>query len=1164
MSEKTINQTKVNINPLTHKPIKVDYPNMAIEDVITPDFKQELDKITFDKTTSSNTSRTIRNIRKNITAKIKSEFNITDKNELREKVDAILKIQGLHEDNFDFMSNFDNGLQQKINDISIDDNANKSEKSVNAFIFDLTKPVHKLIGHDTLYRVMKDLYGRTEAKRLSASMYDYSLGISDSTGINSIYCWALDTTKLVTIGRNFGSLHSKPSKRVSSYISAVCETVHQISNHIVGAAALATFFLDIAHLMIYKQRITLSDLRNNIKGVRKNLENEFQQFIYSVNHNSRDGASQTPFTNVSLFDKVKLATLIGDENYSWYFPNKKAVASDLDLDDKMSDEDFRNYVIDYITECQNVFLDLFDKGDPLSNGAPYTFPVCFPGEELFTLNNKITSFEEAFKDLPMGWSNISKQNLTTIYNGKNIKINKVFKSISSDFVKINGTNGRPLIVTPEHKLKLYSGELICAKDLRLKDKLLVDQTVIEDNDSTLTEIDVADFIEDPALIGYKIKTTPHVKSIFRIRDAYNESAVDGCNHKRVILKTFRDLLFDDDFYIIPSHEKERVKTHFAQMKHTLPRYLKLDYDFGRFLGLYYAEGHNSRRGEMGISLNKNEVTTISFVQNFLKKLGIKSKVRKFDHTIGIQVCFNSITFSELLLKLVGKHAGKKSFGDLPLRAGKQFRLGILHGVIEGDGFCNAYSANLSSISKRGIYSIMLIANSLGIKTTLSTDLNQRGYGKQNAQISYILKFSKRDILKLKYNTSEKLSKLTYPQIDVYKHGFIINSIEELNFENPKIVYNIEVDTPNHLFTLPGGIVSSNCTLNTSKDDNGNALDQSFLKSICKRDIAKYNIFCSSGTKIASCCRMINSKEMMDSFASQVNSLGGGGSASIGSHRVVTINFQRIALECSSMEDYYKILDRRIEDAAKILKAHKLLILKIKDAGLQPFITNGYINVNRLFSTFGILGTAEANKTLRERFDIPQDEDLVKEILVHFNQKTLEEGAKLKLTVNQEQIPAESMATRFAGADKILFNLPDTYYKLYANQHIPLWEDKTVFERVKLAGSYDKLLTGGSIVHLNVDGDTTPQQNMKLIEYAIKCDCEHFAINKCYTICNDCGYTTNHKTDTCEKCSSKNVDHKTRIIGYFSKVSNWGKVRREWEFPRRVFKSSTQLLEEKSK
>lgn len=905
MSEETINQVKVNINPLTHKPIKVDYPNMAIEDVITPDFKQELDKITFDKTTSSNTSRTIRNIRKNITAKIKSEFNITDKNELREKVDAILKIQGLHEDNFDFMSNFDNGLQQKINDISIDDNANKSEKSVNAFIFDLTKPVHKLIGHDTLYRVMKDLYGRTEAKRLSASMYDYSLGISDSTGINSIYCWALDTTKLVTIGRNFGSLHSKPSKRVSSYISAVCETVHQISNHIVGAAALATFFLDIAHLMIYKQRITLSDLRNNIKGVRKNLENEFQQFIYSVNHNSRDGASQTPFTNVSLFDKVKLATLIGDENYSWYFPNKKAVASDLDLYDKMSDEDFRNYVIDYITECQNVFLDLFDKGDPLSNGAPYTFPV----------NTINLSKDENGNALDQSFlKSICKRDIAK-YN--------IFCSSGTKIASCC-LSGDEIIQVYEYKNNLWQTNAI-----------------------KLSEF-VNSYITKDTGPDFEMDISSDLKSI----DAFDSSDRFYTSHLDRIIKVLRK----------PNETGEIIE--------------------------------------------------------FLAEFGLSQKV----------------TPNHLLI-VKDKHQNK-IIKDIPA-----------------------------------------------------------------------------------FKVKEDISRYQLPTLTLEKKIFWEDILEAKTYPHSGFVYCLETEF-HHNFAA-NGIITHNC-------------------------------------------RMINSKEMMDSFASQVNSLGGGGSASIGSHRVVTINFQRIALECSSLEDYYKILDRRIEDAAKILKAHKLLILKIKDAGLQPFITNGYINVNRLFSTFGILGTAEANKTLRERFDIPQDEDLVKEILVHFNQKTLEEGAKLKLTVNQEQIPAESMATRFASADKVLFNLPDTYYKLYANQHIPLWEDKTVFERVKLAGSYDKLLTGGSIVHLNVDGDTTPQQNMKLIEYAIKCDCEHFAINKCYTICNDCGYTTNHKTDTCEKCSSKNVDHKTRIIGYFSKVSNWGKVRREWEFPRRVFKSSTQLLEEKSK
>lgn len=707
------------------KPIKIDYPEFEIEKSIDSEYKKDLDKITFDNVTTSNTSRTLRNIRKNVTAKIKSEFGITDKDELNKKVDIILKTQGLHEANFDFMSNFENGLQEKLNDVSIDDNANKgTERSYKAYITDLTKPVFKLIGHDTLYRVMKDLYGRKEAKRLSANMYDYSLGISDSTGIGCVYCWALDTTKLVTIGRDFGTLKSSPAHRVSSYISAVCETVHQISNHLMGACALATIFLDVTHLMVYKQRITLDELRRNSRGVRKVLENEFQQFVHSINFNSRTGGTESPFTNVSIFDKVKLRAMLGDDNYGWYFPNKKIVSTDLDKDDKISDEEFKDYIVDYISEVQKVFIDFFDKGDPLANGANYKFPV--------------------------------------------------------------------------------------------------------------------------------------------------------------------------------------------------------------------------------------------------------------------------------------------------------------------------------------------------------------------------------------------------------------------------VTYNL------------------------SKDENGQILDKDSLASLCKKDISKYNIFCSLGTKIASCCRMINSKEMMDSFAAQVNSLGGGGTASMGSHRVVTINFQRIALEANSMEDYYNILKQRIDDAAKILKAHKLLIFKLKDAGLQSFINNGYINPGRLFSTFGILGTYEAQRTLRQKFGIAEDVDLVKDILTYFNAETLEAGKRYNIVINQEQIPAESMAVRFATADKALFNLGDDYYKLYANQHVPLWEDKTIFERLAIAGKYDQLLTGGSIVHLNVDGDTTYQQNLKLIEHAVKCGTEHFAINKCYTICNDCGEVMKHKTDKCEKCGSTSLDYILRIIGYFVRVSAFGKVRREWEFPRRVFTKSENI------
>ena len=106
-------------------------------------------------------------------------------------------------------------------------------------------------------------------------------------------CWALDASKLVTVGREFGVLKSKPAKRVSSYISMLCETIHQMSNHLAGAIAIGSFFLDLAHLMIYKERRTLNELRTD-KRIRKTIENEIQQFIHSINHLSRNGA-ESPF-----------------------------------------------------------------------------------------------------------------------------------------------------------------------------------------------------------------------------------------------------------------------------------------------------------------------------------------------------------------------------------------------------------------------------------------------------------------------------------------------------------------------------------------------------------------------------------------------------------------------------------------------------------------------------------------------------------------------------------------------------------------------------------------------------------------------------------------------------------------------------------------------------
>ena len=74
----------------------------------------------------------------------------------------------------------------------------------------------------------------------------------------------------------------------------------------------------------------------------------------------------------------------------------------------------------------------------------------------------------------------------------------------------------------------------------------------------------------------------------------------------------------------------------------------------------------------------------------------------------------------------------------------------------------------------------------------------------------------------------------------------------------------------------------------------------------------------------------------------------------------------------------------------------------------------------------------------------------------------------------------------------------------------------------------------------------------MIRAAIKCDCEHFAINRIYSKCAECGHVYDTKLSDCPHCGGNNMEHFTRVIGYFVPVSSWNKTRREWEFPKRKF------------
>lgn len=359
--------------------IKVSYPKNYLDDVNSSieQYDDELAKLTSDSFANASTTNTLKHIKSALAKSLRKNYRIKDKEELTKKVNDILAIHGLADSNFDPINTISKYMTTQLNDVSIDDNGNKDDnKAIKGMIKEAELPFDKLIGYDYLYRIMKELYGKEEAVRISGEMYDFSLALHDSTKIMLNYCWALDSSKLVISGRPFGMLQSKPAKSVDSYMDCLCDSIPEFANHVAGAVAVATIFQDISHLLIYKQRIPLKDIKED-KKIRKYLENRFQKFIHSVNHPFRDSI-ESCFTNVSIFDKEKLHNFISEENYGWYFPKHIKVLADNELggdSGKVSQEEFENFVVDYIFEVQKIFIDFFDKGDPSQNGMQYRFPV---------------------------------------------------------------------------------------------------------------------------------------------------------------------------------------------------------------------------------------------------------------------------------------------------------------------------------------------------------------------------------------------------------------------------------------------------------------------------------------------------------------------------------------------------------------------------------------------------------------------------------------------------------------------------------------------------------------------------------------------------------------------------------------------------------------------
>ena len=302
----------------------------------------------------------------------------------------------------------------------------------------------------------------------------------------------------------------------------------------------------------------------------------------------------------------------------------------------------------------------------------------------------------------------------------------------------------------------------------------------------------------------------------------------------------------------------------------------------------------------------------------------------------------------------------------------------------------------------------------------------------------------------------------------------------------------------------------------------------------------------------------------------------GSGESTGSIGVVTLNLPRIAYLSSTKEEFYSMLDKYMDIAARSLDTKRKVINRLLEEGLYPY-TKRYLGAfNNHFSTIGLVGMNETilnAKWIDSDITKPEGRDFSIEVLNHMRDRLSDYQEMYGDLFNLEATPAESTTYRFAKhdteefADIITAACKDQAPYYTNSTHLPVNYTEDIFDALEMENEMQTLYTSGTVFH-GFLGERMPDWKaaanlVKKIAYNFKLP--YYTLSPTYSICESHGYIAGEHF-SCPHCG-KATEVYSRITGYYRPVRNWndGKSsefenRKTYE-PEELFSVNRNLLEE---
>ena len=228
----------------------------------------------------------------------------------------------------DYMNRYSESSDNAATSSETDANANVTQKNVANLESEVYKTTNRIIQRQRMKDKLNELYTEV-AKQYEKDLNHHIIYTHDeaSTPVLKQYCMAVSLFPLMTEGvGNIDGVTPGPPNDLLSFSGQITNLAFLLSSQCKGAVAFGEYFIALNYYVRMEygndwftklDYPTTSEYCKIPRTIYDGIVKAFKQFVWGVNQPAQNRAYQSPFTNISYYDKTYFEALFQD----FYYPD---------------------------------------------------------------------------------------------------------------------------------------------------------------------------------------------------------------------------------------------------------------------------------------------------------------------------------------------------------------------------------------------------------------------------------------------------------------------------------------------------------------------------------------------------------------------------------------------------------------------------------------------------------------------------------------------------------------------------------------------------------------------------------------------------------------------------------------------------------------------------